>query len=287
MNSFSSNTKKELLSIERPKNNCCAFSITYGFFFLAIAGNEEYIIKKTNAENGVYFMNSLPSVLKKKRIDYDSKSKEIRINKGIIRYFTIAEYKANIFKCEECLGRFLRSLFLMCGCVTDPKKDYRLELVFDVEIQRDFVLELLLENDFQPKTTRRNNKYILYLRNSEQIENFLTLIGAINSMFEVVNSKIYKEFVNNANRAANCDTANINKSLTANQKYIDAISNLVNLDKLDILPEQLRETALKRIEFKELNFEQLGKKFDPPISKSGIYHRLEKILDIYESIKNN
>ena len=81
----------------------------------------------------------------------------------------------------------------------------------------------------------------------------------------------------------NCDNANINKSIKANEKYINAISRLMETNKFDSLSEQLKETALKRMEFKELNFEQLGKKFEPVISKSGIYHRLEKIYDIYKN----
>ena len=148
------------------------------------------------------------------------------------------------------------------------------------------VFELLDELGLSPKSSTRRDKYILYLRDSEHIENFLTLIGALNATFTVMNSKIFKEFVNNANRATNCDNANINKSLKANEKYIEAISYLIDTDKIQSLPESLKETAFKRLEFRELNFEQLGRKFNPPISKSGIYHRLEKILEIYKTFSN-
>ena len=114
-------------------------------------------------------------------------------------------------------------------------------------------------------------------------------ISACNSELSTLKSSLaltVSEFKNNANRASNCDSANINKSLKANEKYIIAISYLLNTDKLDALPENLKETAYKRLEHRELNFEQLGSKFTPPISKSGIYHRLEKILSIYEGLKD-
>jgi DNA-binding protein WhiA len=286
MSSFSNTTKRELLEIGKLKK-CCAFSFLYGCFYLFDGESEANLSKKTNAENAKYIDDMLASVLKNKEVKYDAKKREMRVDKGVVRYFTIAEYKDNVFKCASCEGCFLRAIFLMCGSVNDPEKSYRLELVFDKKSKGDEITELLCELGFIPKTSIRNGKYIIYFRDSEQIENFLTLIGAVNATFAVMNSKIYKEFVNNANRAANCDTANINKSLKANEKYISAIQWLIDTGSFDALSEQLKETANKRLEFKELNFEQLGKRFEPPISKSGMYHRLEKILEIYNEIRKS
>jgi DNA-binding protein WhiA len=286
MSSFSNTTKRELLEIGKLKK-CCAFSFLYGCFYLFDGESEADFSKKTNVENAKYINDMLASVLKNKEVKYDAKRREMRVDKGVVRYFTIAEYKDNVFKCSSCEGCFLRAVFLMCGSVNDPEKSYRLELVFDEKSKGDEITELLCELGFIPKTSIRNGKYIIYFRDSEQIENFLTLIGAVNATFAVMNSKIYKEFVNNANRAANCDTANINKSLKANEKYISAIQWLIDTGSFDALSEQLKETANKRLEFKELNFEQLGKRFEPPISKSGMYHRLEKILEIYNEIRKS
>ena len=283
MSSFSNTTKRELLEFGKLKK-CCAFSFLYGYFYLLNEINGEYLLKKTNAENAKSIQTLLASVLKNKEVYYDEKKREMRIDKGVVRFSTIAEYKMNIFKCDSCEGFFLRALFLMCGSVNDPEKSYRLELVFDEKSKCDEIAELLNELGFLPKISVRNGKQIIYFRESEQIENFLTLIGAVNATFVVMNSKIYKEFVNNANRAANCDNANINKSLKANEKYINAIQWLIDTGSFDALSEQLKETAMKRLEYKELNFEQLGKRFEPPISKSGMYHRLEKILEIYNQI---
>lgn len=285
MKSFSNTTKNELLSYDKLKK-CCAFSLLYGYFSLANEENGEYVLKKANVENANYLIKALSTVLKNKTVFYDTKKREMRINKEIVRFSTFAEYKASVFKCESCEGHFLRAVFLMCGSINDPEKSYRLELVFQERCVCDSIIELLTELGFTPKTSIRNEKQIIYFRDSEQIENFLTLIGAVNATFAVINSKIYKEFVNNANRVANCDNANINKSLKANEKYINAIQALIDKERFDVLPEQLKETAMKRLEFKELNFEQLGKRFDPPISKSGIYHRLEKILQIYNELKD-
>ncbi len=285
MESFSTIAKRELLDIEKSKR-CCTFASIYAFIYLSNLINDVFVLKKTSAENADFVINRVSSVLKNPNIEYRQKSRELLINKGISRFSTLAEIEDNILKCDDCIGEFFKSLFLVCGTVTDPLKDYRLELVFDDETKRNEVCQLLIKHNFSPKISGRSSKHIIYLRSSEQIENFLAMIGAVNATFKVMNSKILKEFKNNANRASNCDSANINKSLKANEKYIVAISYLLNADKLDVLPENLRETAYKRLEHKELNFEQLGNKFTPPISKSGIYHRLEKILSIYEDIKD-
>ncbi|MBQ8738098.1 MAG: DNA-binding protein WhiA [Clostridia bacterium] len=285
MESFSTITKRELLEVEKSKR-CCTFASIYAFIYLSSLKNDVFVLKKTNAENANFAMNRILSVLKGSNAEYNQKSKELLINRRVSRFSTLAEIKSNILKCDDCIGEFFKSLFLICGTVTDPLKDYRLELVFEDKSKRDEICQLLIESNFSPKISSRSSKHIIYLRSSEQIENFLAMIGAVNATFAVMNSKIFKEFKNNANRASNCDSANINKSLKANEKYIIAISYLLNTDKLDALPENLKETAYKRLEHRELNFEQLGSKFTPPISKSGIYHRLEKILSIYEDLKD-
>lgn len=284
MESFSKTTKREL-SIEDKLKKCCAFSFMYGFFFLSDFENGEYILKKANAENAQMLLDLSSANIKNYSIIFDEKPRNIRINKEFIRFFTIAEYKESVFKCNNCVGYFLRAIFLMCGTVNDPEKSYRLELVLNSESKQKEIYELLKDLGLNPKISCRLGKYVIYLKDSEQVENFLALIGAVNATFVVMNSKIYKEFINNANRVANCDNANINKSLKANEKYIEAILYLINSGKIDCLPESLRETAIKRLEFRELNFEQLGQKFEPPISKSGIYHRLEKILEIYTKLR--
>ena len=285
MSSFSKKIKSEIL-LDGKLKRCCAFSFVYGFCFLSERANDNFLLKKTNAENAESLNYAISMLFKNKPVKFDSRTRQILINSGVVRYFTIAEYKENVFKCDNCTGYFLRALFLNCGTVNDPENSYRLELVFDDEYRQNAVYELLTQIGFTPKKSVRTKKHIIYIKDSEQIADFLALIGANNATFEVINSRILKEIRNNANRAANCDAANINKSINASKKYINAISELQKNGEIDLLPEQLKETALKRMEFQELNFEQLGKKFEPAITKSGIYHRLEKILDFYNKTQN-
>ena len=111
-------------------------------------------------------------------------------------------------------------------------------------------------------------------------------MGATNSAFEMMNSKINNEVRNVANRATNCDSANINKSLNASKSYIKAINTIIKKGYFDELPIGLQEIARARLEYPDISIEELGKRLTPKISKSGVHHRLEKLISFYEKIKN-
>ena len=284
MGSFTNAVKEEILQLEYKNKKCCMFSILYGFLFCAEKENDRYYIKTTNVEIANYFLKLCDILFKKKHLCYFNNG-EISIESSLFRYFTIVEYKSNIFKCPDCEYHFLRSLFLVRGMVTDPNKSYLLELSFSSENKANELFSILSDLSFKFKIRERQGKYVIYTKDSETVEDYLAVIGANNATFTVMNSKIIKDVRNRANRISNCDDANINKSLDASKKYINAINYLIKSNKISKLNEQLTETAYKRLEFPELNYTELGKKFNPVISKSGIFHRLEKIVEIYEEIK--
>ncbi len=285
MVSFSRKVKDEILSFNTKLKSCCAFSFLYGYLLFAKRENDKLIIKKTNVENANFFENICAQLFYKKPVEFIYNSSKTLVNTSILRYSTIAEIEQRIFKCSHCREYFLKGLFTCCGTINDPDKSARLELNFDYEEQAKEVASFLNSLSLQPKFGKRNFKAFLYLKRSEEIEDFLALMGANNSAFIIMNSKINKELRNVANRVANCDNANINKTLIATEKYINAILKLEEFGKIEQLSEPLREMAKMRLEYKELNFVQLGKMFNPPISKSGVYHRLEKILEFYNNLK--
>ena len=133
----------------------------------------------------------------------------------------------------------------------------------------------------------RRGKYVIYMKNSTDIEDFLVFIGAQTAAFDVMNEKIVREFRNSVNRQVNCDTANIEKQLAAGKKYIDAVRLLIEADKIDSLPDELRETALLRYENHQLSMTELGRLLTPEVSKSGVRHRLERILEFSREIEEN
>lgn len=205
----------------------------------------------------------------------------------------MAEKILDIYKkcrCDVCREVFWRTLFTVYGSVTDPLKSYHMEFSFYFEDERDTVLELIADTGFDFKPSVRKNKFILYVKDSVVIEDFLVYIGASAAAFDVMNSKIVHEFRNSVNRQVNCDTANIEKQLQAVKKYTDAIGALIDSGKIDSLPADLKETALLRIENDQLSLTDLGKLMNPPVSKSGVRHRLERIIELAEKagvITNN
>ncbi|MCR5263250.1 MAG: DNA-binding protein WhiA [Clostridiales bacterium] len=213
----------------------------------------------------------------------------IRQNEKQKRTFIIDGFGAvdeAFFVCPECRRAFLCGAFLACGTVSDPKKSYRLELsVVPGESGHELSVSLariMDELGFKPLTTERGGCDVLYLRSSETVEDFLGFIGAAPAAFEAMNARIYKEFRNNANRVANCETSNIGRAVTAAQKQIAAIRSLEASGRLALLPEQLRDTARLRIEYPSASLTELAGLHDPPITKSGCVHRLKKLAEAAE-----
>jgi len=189
------------------------------------------------------------------------------------------------FKCASCFSHFLKGLFVNYGNVTNPEKSYHLELSFKSEGERDAVGEVLLENGMPMKATKRKNRYLLYIKDSTQIEDFFAVIGANRLAFDLMNSKIVREVRGDANRQMNCDMANIKKTLSAAGKHIEIIGELKNSGAIIRLPADLRETADLRFENTQASMADLGLLHNPPISKSGVKHRLDKIVDFFEELK--
>lgn len=222
-----------------------------------------------------YTDNAMLALVARKKEDLGD---ELRMNFGKCR-------------CDNCRVVYLRQLFNIFGSVTDPTKAYHLDLTFSNEGSCDAAEEILAEIGFDfRRTIRRDNmhnrdKYVLYIKDSSAIEDFLVAVGASSAAFELMNSKIVNEFRNSVNRQVNCDTANIEKQLAAGKKYIEAIRYLIESGRIETLSEELRETAKLRYENEQLSLTELGKLLNPPVSKSGVRHRLERILAIAEENK--
>ena len=164
--------------------------------------------------------------------------------------------------------------------MTDPEKRYHLELATNHAQASREVSTLLEECGFLPRSVMRSGSSVIYFKQSEHIEDFLTAIGAPVAAMDIMTAKVDKSIRNGANRAMNCDMANVNKTLNAAEGQIVAIGRLRLDGKLDTLPEKLRQTAELRIEYPELSLQQLADKHSPPLSKSCLNHRLRKIMEL-------
>ncbi len=183
---------------------------------------------------------------------------------------------------ECCMKAFLRGAFFSCGSMTDPEKNYHLEFVtFRRQLSQDFVT-FLGELGIEAKVSIRKSNYVIYIKSAETIGSLLILMGASGALMELENIRIVKEMNNVTNRATNCDMANVERMLKAAEKQIAAIDKVMRHH--PDLPKELREFCKLRLENPEASLEQLGRLMNPSISKSGVNHRMRKIMKLAEEI---
>ena len=216
--------------------------------------------EETNGKGKLIFGITVPEKLEKiiNTLGYDA------------RQLTALHVNFGILEEDCCRTAFLRGAFLAGGSVTDPEKRYHLELATShVPASRE-VQALMEEMGFLPRSIRRGADALLYFKQSEH---------APAAAMDIMTAKVDKEIRNGANRAMNCDMANVNKTLDAAQEQVGAIEKLRRSARWDTLPEKLRQTAALRLEYPELSLVQLAEKCDPPVTKSCMNHRMRKLME--------
>lgn len=181
-----------------------------------------------------------------------------------------------------CRRAFLRGVFLACGSVTDPDKEYHLEFVLGDEAFGASLVRLLSRFGLAAHTAKRRQTTLVYLKGQTDITDLLSLMGAQSARFAMEDAYIRKAFRNNANRAVNCDSANVQRAVTAASRQIEAIERLLAVRGATSLPPALRQTAEVRLAHPEMSLEELGQALDPPIGKSGVNHRLRRLEALAE-----
>jgi len=199
---------------------------------------------------------------------------------------------------------YIRGAFLGCGSVSNPEKTYHLELVgkktpIPKKIQSNgsapklpepstylqSVKALLNEFDIKSNLIYRKSHWVLYLKEGESVVNFLNVIGAHRGLLEMENIRIVKEMRNDINRQVNCETANLNKTIVASYDQVAAILYLKDTLGLKNLPKNLYDIAEVRLNYPDASIKELGQRLDPPVGKSGVYHRLKKLSQLAEELK--
>lgn len=184
-----------------------------------------------------------------------------------------------------CRRNYLRDLFLCCGSVSDPRKEYHLEWSCGSKEQASQLKEILLSFGKEAKDVIRKKVNVVYFKDSEDIVDLLNLMGAPISMMEMENQRILKELRNSVNRRVNCETANIGKTVSASRKQISDIRYLEESGILRTLPESLRKMAELRLQYPDTPLRELGDLAVPPIGKSGVNHRLRRLTEIAEKYR--
>ena len=302
--SFSSETKREIcqkLSTRKPLQFC----ELYAMLLLGKEFSSRSIIFKTeNEDTFSHFVFLLDQLFKAKceviapRKGESGRNRTYTVTvsspdkcRRIYEYYGHDDREVNLrvnranIDDEEEQRAFIRGAFLAGGSVTDPEKAYHLEFAvsrYHLCMDICFLIREIQDCRVVIKMMERGGSYIAYVKDSEQITDLLTYMGAVKASMNIMGTKALKEVRNTANRRANSEIANLQKTASASARQIKAIKKLKKDGRYNLLPEELKVVAELRYDYPELTLRELGAMLDPPISRSGVNHRLEKIIRLAE-----
>ncbi len=280
--SFSSDIKDKLC-LEKLKCKNCAKAELSGFF--EFSGRYEDGGAKFTTENDEVkkrLIKTLSDVFNY-RADYKESARTSQFfldSEKVID--AIGRWEEEAQDC--CYNSYIRGAFLGSGSVTDPEKGYHLEFNTRYKIQAQKLCKILERDGINAKYTYRKGLYPVYIKESEKIAEVLGYMGASGGSFDVFSIQIEREMRNSINRRVNCENANADKTARAASKQSEAIKKIRAARKFSSLPETLTEIAKLREEYPELGLKELGEKANPPISKSGVNHRLNRLIKIAEDL---
>ncbi len=291
--SFSQEVKSEL-ALMTDLSDCCMKAEAYGMLLFGKYYSQTrigFLTENKNVANAYsFFCKNCPEVrvrtMKTKAGNYSLSVPLEKDIEKVFRYFghskqniTLRINRAN-FEDDCCYTAFLRGAFLACGTIADPMKNYHLEFVVPfLKLTNDFAT-LLSEMGLSPKIVERGNAYVIYFKDSENIEDFLTMIGAQASSLELMGVKMMKDVRNKINRKINFETANISRTVNASMAQIEAIEKIDRIKGLSWLPEQLRKIADIRRNNPDMSLDEIKNELGEEISRSGVNHRLNKLIKI-------
>lgn len=293
--SFSSDLKEELLHIQA-ENPCCLLAESYGLMLFGRAfSSRELSISTENeavAQKYQYLAERLcrrapivqKATAKKFKVSVETPEDRLRVLFAFGCDGTERVRRLNWANITEecCVGAFLRGAFLACGTVNSPEKNYHLEFVVPHYNLCCDLKKFLESNDFSPKEVRRSGLYVLYFKKTEEIQNLLGIMGAAKFVMEFIDVIVYKDIRNNVNRRLNFENANLNKTVNAAMRQIELIGKLQQSAAFQELSEELQEIAQLRLENPDYSLQQIGNELMPPMSRSGVNHRLKKLCAMAE-----
>lgn len=300
--SFTSTIKNELVSIELSKLE--QLSELSGFLRNSIESDKKLNITTENASIARLIFNRLKN-------NYDalirvSVKKGYNYNKNYI--YNLEVYKNDyiiindlsldtnipdiyLIDDEDSKRAYLRGVFLACGSINDPKKSrYHMEFSFNDYEYTKFINNMLESYDLNSKILKRESRYIVYVKESEKIGDFLRLIKAVNALLYYENIRIYRNKKNNLNRINNCEQANVDKIIQTAKNQVDDINLIKAKDAYDLLDDKLKEACVYRLKYKEESLLELSKimtlETNSSITKSGLYHRFNKLKKLAEKLRS-
>lgn len=188
-------------------------------------------------------------------------------------------------RCDQ--KAYLRGAFLAGGSISNPEGTYHLEIITSDSYYAESVCRLINKFQLGAKVSIRKNWHVVYIKESEHIVEFLGIIGAHHALLEFENVRVLKDMRNQVNRLVNCETANLNKTVDAAVRQIENIELIANTVGITALPPALQHIAGLRREYPDASLKELGEMLQPKVGKSGVNHRLRKIDELAEKIRNH
>lgn len=292
--SFSQEVKNEILrrKISKP---CCNMAAAYAVACFGKYFDDRGVVLQTENEGVATFAQKLyrrcgvqGTVLSKERTTGPVYEFSVTDPAEVAKLLTLFGHtgkeptlriRPENFKCQSCMQAFISTAFLCCGTMTDPEKSYNLEFLSTRHYLSQQLEAMLAEHDFHPHRALRKGANTIYIKAADHIEDLLTFMGAGGAAMHIMNQRLYNEMRNKTNRLSNCETANLGKSVQAAVQVQLAIEKLQAAGAMNTLPENLRQTAKLRMQYPDLPLAKLAQKFDPPVSKAGLSHRMKKIQE--------
>lgn len=285
--SFSQERKMELIS-QPIKSSQNRRALLNGIFFAkGLLCGEKISISLENDET-VRFTSRLIKEFFGQEIKEDGGASGRRrlfsfCSKGAAKFFHLIENGEEFISSEsEEYQYFLRGIVIASARITDPDKEYLLEFA---SVRPFELMSFFSDNGIVTYMSERKRETLLYIKQNAMLEVFYAAAGMNGMLFTLINSKIKSGISNETNRITNCELNNINKAVSAAQRQIEAIRIIEEANLFSTLPEELLETAHLRMKYQDLSLTQLALVAVPKISKSGLSHRLNKIMEIAEKIK--
>ena len=213
------------------------------------------------------------------------------MSKGSCNYYIFAKgeellaVKNTIVQAVCCKRAYIRGAFIASGSMSDPSKSYHFEIVCNTQDQAEHLKNMINSFDMEAKIVSRKKTYVVYLKEGSQIVDILNVMEAHVALMELENVRIMKEMRNSVNRKVNCETANINKTVSAAVRQIEDIKYIQDTVGFEKLPEGLKDVALTRLAYRDATLKELGELLETPLGKSGVNHRLRKLSEIAEKLR--
>lgn len=313
--SFSSATKNELSRVSL-ENRCCAIAELAALVrmngYIHLSGNGKINLKFTTENAAIarrtfslikklYHMDINVMVRKNKQLKKNNNylvaitntedTRRILMDVGFISKDTSNNFRVNyripthIVSNRCCKRAYIRGAFLGGGSISNPERTYHLEFVTNNEEHGKELSNLINSFGLDSKVILRKDSFVVYLKESEQIVDLLNIMEAHQALLKLEDIRVLKDMRNNINRLVNCETANLGKTINASLRQAENIEYIENTIGLEKLPQNLREIARLRLEYRDASLKELGTMLNPPIGKSGINHRLRRIDEIADKIR--